>query len=647
MSTPETTATARPFAPRDPETFFKAQQRNRRATWRMSALCVFAAFLMGIPLTLVLTPFLYAVTMATAEVVNHFSPLPPEFWQSANDLAKLAYRVANAAINQRGVLAPQELAVGAALVLLPGIVLALVLWVGTLLLFRHGGVGGTIASLNAREPNPGDLKELQLADAVQEMAIAAGLPAPKVMLIDSPGANGAAIGTSPADAHIVLSRRLLDDLNRDQLQALVGHLVASVGNGDLRIAFTVTSVFETCGLIITLINAPFGKQSRSTLWRIIRYAFRRGPADAKSADADEVAELLADMLDVNSTDIDRFFGSQKPGLIRKFLRLVFFPFQFTNLAVELTLWFFLNVLLGPCMSLLWRTRRYLADAGAVELTRNPDALASALQRLSEDSTMVAGGSWATHLFVVNPSGDRSLRGLAPPADQQRKALEAWRASENVGGAVPPAVNLVPSTGAEAGEYARVRKEMMSAARAAAIGNADALARMQAFARVMGGDPALGLHDMPNLNDIFLAQRGDRAAIARIRMLQQTRRHEGQPKRGQTGLQTHSFVSFHPPLNKRAKRLQKMGAHLTSPTRTGSSVVLKIVVAALYLIIVPLLAMAGVLMLVVIAMMIGLNLLFLTLWLAVIHWAFAQDWAENIRAFVGFVEKLIAAFSRGG
>ena len=40
---------------------------------------------------------------------------------------------------------------------------------GILLLFRRGGVGGTIASLNAREPNPADIKELQLVDAVQEM----------------------------------------------------------------------------------------------------------------------------------------------------------------------------------------------------------------------------------------------------------------------------------------------------------------------------------------------------------------------------------------------------------------------------------------------------------------------------------------------
>jgi len=51
------------------------------------------------------------------------------------------------------------------------------------------------------------------------------------------------------------------------------------------------------------------------------------------------------------------------------------------------------------------------------------------------------------------------------------------------------------------------------------------------------------------------------------------------------------------------------------------------------------------MLVVIAMMIGLNLMVLTLWLAVIHWAFAQDWPKNIQAFVGFVQQLIAIFSK--
>src|SRR5690348_1684618 len=641
MSTPDR-ADAVPTmagAERPPEAFFKAQERNRRATWRMTALCVVAAFLMGIPLTLVLTPFFYAVTMATAEAVNYFSPLPPEFWQTTSDLARLGYRVTDAVINQRGGLDPVQLAIVAALIFLPGIVIALTLWAGMLLLFRHGGVGGTLASLNAREPNPGDLKELQLADAVQEMAIAAGLPAPKVMLIDSPGANAAAIGTSAEDAHLVLCRRLLDDLTREQLQALIGHLVSSVGNGDLRIAFTVTSVFETCGLIVTLINAPFGRQSRHTLWRMLGYAIRRGPG--KAAAAEEVAELLADTLDMGSTDIDRFFNSGRPGLIRKFLRFIFFPFLFTNAAVELTLWFFLNLLLGPCMALLWRTRRYLADAGAVELTRNPDALAGALQSLSEDTTAVAGGHWALHLFVVNPGGDSSLRGDTPSGEQQCKFLEAWRATAGAGSSAASPTGAAASPPAD---FASARREMMSLAMAAAMGNADAVTRLQSFAGTMGMDPAV-LHNMPNLNDLMAAQRGDRVALARVRMQRQSRqRQQGETRSGQTGLQQVSFVSFHPPLNKRAKRLQRMGARLAAPSRHGG-IGTKIVIGALYIILGPLLLTAGVMMLFVVALMIGLNLLFLALWMAVIHWAFAQDWPAIFNGFMKFVQDVSAAFNQ--
>src|SRR5215467_13550191 len=397
MSTQDPARPATTFVPRDPETFFRAQKRNRRATWRMSALGVFAAFIMGIPLTLALTPLVYAATLVVGEIVNHFSPLPREFLQTVDAYAQLGMRVGDYVFNHRGVLDPEELAIALCAVLLPGMLIAFALWVGMSVLFRRGGVGGALASLGAREPNPADLKELQLADVVQEMAIAAGLPAPKLMLVDSPGANAAAIGTSAQDARIVISRRLIDDLNRDQLQALLGHLIGSIGNGDLRIAFTVTSVFETCGLLVTLINSPFGGQSRRTLWRIIRYTFGRSSSEAaKAAEADAVAGLLAGNLDLDSTDIDRFFNSpQKGGIIRKFLRLVFFPIQFTNLAIEITLWFFNTALLGPCMALVWRTRRYLADASAVELTRNPDALAGALERLSQDNSTIPGGDWAT------------------------------------------------------------------------------------------------------------------------------------------------------------------------------------------------------------------------------------------------------------
>src|SRR4029077_11071164 len=125
----------------NPETFFAAQKRNRRATWRMSALCAFAAFIMGIPLTLVLTPLLYVLTMAVAEIINHFSPIP-EFLEQAGQLAHLGARVADYVLNQKGTLDPQELVTGLALVLLPGMAVAFALWAGMLMLFRRGGVGG-------------------------------------------------------------------------------------------------------------------------------------------------------------------------------------------------------------------------------------------------------------------------------------------------------------------------------------------------------------------------------------------------------------------------------------------------------------------------------------------------------------------------
>ena len=642
MSTLDRATTSRKIVLPDPETFFKAQTRNRRATWRTSALCVFAAFVMGVPLTLVLTPLLYGVTLVAADIINHFSPLPAAFWDNASDLAKIAYRAADYLLNQRGTLDATELIIAALLMLGPGMLLAFVLWMGMRLLFRHGGVGGTLASLNAREPNQTDLKELQLADVVQEMAVAAGLTTPRLMLIDSQGANAAVIGTSAADARIVLSRRLIDDLDRPQLQALLAHLIGSIGNGDLRIAFTVTSVFESCGLIIALVNAPFGKQSRRTLWRLLRYGLRRGSGDAQLVDAGEVGELLADTLDVKTTDIDRFFSKENPGLIRKFLRLLLFPLLFTNIGVEITLWVFLQILLGPCMALLWRTRRYLADASAVEFTRDPDALATALQRLSEDTNAIAGGAWASHLFVVNPKGDRSLRGVRPQPAQEEKMVAAWKTSATSDGYVPATINA--SSGAANTEWWRIRQEIMETAMAAASGNEAAVARMQRLTTSLGVNPAFGFQPIPNPADIAAAFKGNREAIARIRILQSNRGNESRVQSSQTGLQTHSFLSFHPPLKRRAKRLQKMGSRLVAP-ESHYGVALKVFISLLYIIVVPLMVVAAAAALGAVALIIMLNLLFLGIWLSVIHWAFGQDWSRNFHGFVEFVEDVSRAFSQ--
>jgi Zn-dependent protease with chaperone function len=602
---------ARSFAPQDPETFYKAQKRNRRATWRMAFLCLIAALLMGIPLTLVLTPLLYAVTLVVAEILNYFSMLSPAVLDNLNTMGKLALQVGDYYINGKGQLDPQTLAIGLALVLLPGIIVAFVLWVGVLALFRRGGVGGTLASLNAREPNRNDIKELQLIDVVEEMAIAAGLPAPKLMLVDSPGANAATIGTSAADARIVISRRLLDDLNRDQMEALLGQLIGSIGNGDLRVAFMVTSVFETCGLLITLINSPFGRESRGILWRILRYGFSSSKDAAHAAEADAVASLLSRSLEMGKGDIDRFFDAaeQKHSLWRKVVRTVFFPIFFTNVAIELTLWFFLNVLLGPCMALVWRTRRYLADASAVQLTRNPDALATALQTLNQDSTAVPGSIWASHLFVLNPKGDSSARTTSGPnQDQMRRMAAAWKASQSGTSGVPADPVTMQVTAADIAQF---QSEMRELQRAAVRGDMTAITRLMSFGKIVAAAQGDQI-EMPNPADVVAAMHGDRAAMARVQV-----RHESKPQMTNTGLQTQSMISFHPPLKRRLKRLNRMGAHIALGRRQmglGATIFMTV----LFLILVPLMLVAGAAMLAAIAMMIMLNLFFLGLWLAIIH-----------------------------
>ncbi len=351
-----------------------------------------------------------------------------------------------------------------------------------------------------------------------------------------------------------------------------------------------------------------------------------GTPEKRAADAAAIAESLSTSLDGDSPDMDQYFKQGNPGLIKKAYRLVMFPLMFTNMVIRLTLWMFLNVLLGPCMAMLWRTRRYLADATSVEFTRNPDALARALQCLSEDNTSLDSGDWATHLFVVNPKGDTGLRGQQPSREQMAKAIQGWASTAHMMSA-QDAANLYDTpvapagvaAGAAANDWPSVRQEMITTVKAAATGNPQAVARMRAIAEMMGERLPVGLGELPNFADFQAAAQGDNAAIERLKQTQQVRQ-QSQPKRGQTGLQMQSFVSFHPPLVKRAKRLQKMGSHMIAPVRAGGAV-LTVFMTLLYLIIVPLLTVAGGLMLIVIGILIGMNLMLLAVWLTVIHWIF--------------------------
>jgi len=119
--------TDRRYLASDRENFFDAQRRNRRATWRLAALCVAAVATMGVPLALLVTPLVYAVVLIVADIVNVFSPLPHAFWQQATELAHFGFVTLNWLFNHKPA-APQALALGAAVMLAPGAVLSFVLW---------------------------------------------------------------------------------------------------------------------------------------------------------------------------------------------------------------------------------------------------------------------------------------------------------------------------------------------------------------------------------------------------------------------------------------------------------------------------------------------------------------------------------------
>lgn len=562
---------------------------------------------MGVPLALVITPLMYGVGLIAADVVNLFWPVPAEFWRKAGAVAGFGKVALDWLVQQKSA-DPQALAVGAAVMLVPGMLFSFLLWVGLVRLLRRSGSGGALLALAAREPLPTVLKELQLADVVQEMAIAAGLPAPQLMLIDAPGANACILGAGPENARIVVSRALLEDLEREELEAILAHLLASIGNGDLRIAVRMTAVFEACGLLLAIINAPFGPQARRTLWRLVRCWLGSGSDDPKEQAA--IADFLTRSAGLETDDIDRFMDpSGKKSVLRSLRNFLLFPIFLTNLAIKLLLWVFLSVMVGPFLALLWRTRQYLADASAIQLTRNPDALARALQKLSQEPGQIPGGDWAAHLFLVLPGEGVGHADNSLSAQQMQTLARVWLASAPAG---------TQSTWATAGNFSAVSNQISATVQAAISGDVQAMARLHAaYHELTATDPQLAAQ-VPNPDDLVSARHGDFSAMTR---LQAVRRNQNQKasKDDSAGSQAPSLIDFHPPLKRRLNRLAKLGAQIHENSAEPKA---RIVVLVLSLLLGPFVLAILALLLLLIAILIMASMTFVAIWLAVIHKLFA-------------------------
>lgn len=194
-------------------------------------------------------------------------------------------------------------------------------------------------------------KDFEFYTVAENISIAAGLPKPKLYVIEDDAPNAFATGRDPDHAAIAVTRGLLDRLNRTELEGVIGHEITHVGNYDTRLGAIVAVLVG----IVALLGDWF---LRMTFW---------GPRRSQNSDDDK----------------------GNAGAIFMVLGVVFAilsPFVATLIQLAIS-----------------RRREFTADAGSVELTRQPSGLISALEKISDSNKPLREANKATaHLYIVNP-----------------------------------------------------------------------------------------------------------------------------------------------------------------------------------------------------------------------------------------------------
>ena len=256
---------------------------------------------------------------------------------------------------------------------------------GKWLQLRAGG-RAVARMVGAREvaPDTTDLRQRQLLNIVEEMSIASGLPMPTVFVLDDEkGINAFAAGLTTSDAVVAVTRGTLEKLTRDELQAVVAHEFSHILNGDMRLNVHLTAVLYGI-LIIALMGRGILGSLRFTRVR---------SGNNKNGGGIIVAIFLVGVVMLILGYIGYFFG-----------RLI-------QAAVS-------------------RQREFLADASAVQFTRNPDGITGALKKIGGyalgSRIQSTKASELSHFFFSQ--GFRSnfggLWATHPPLDVRIRAVDA-------------------------------------------------------------------------------------------------------------------------------------------------------------------------------------------------------------------------------
>ena len=230
--------------------------------------------------------------------------------------------------------------------------------------------------LGISHARPVDRKENPyLANVIEGLAIAAGIPKPKAYIIEDSAPNAFAAGRNPENAAIVVTTGLLDKLDRLELEGVIGHEMSHIKNYDIRYATLVVIFVGT----IVLISDWMGRS----------FFYGRRRRDSGGGQIGGIIILVALALAILSP------------LIAKLVQLA-----------------------------ISRQREYLADANGALLTRYPEGLASALEKIAKDTEPLEVANKATaHLYIVNPLLDHKgklneLFSTHPPTEERIKRLRS-------------------------------------------------------------------------------------------------------------------------------------------------------------------------------------------------------------------------------
>lgn len=392
------------------EDFLDAAARCRRDVWRVGTVAVLCSALLLAVLAALLTPLTFVLLTLASDVANLVWSVPEPISATRQWVRTFPkeQRAFPAAMTLIGV--PFALTVAAMVLAYVRIGRALALSPPFSGVFDTDDVG--VAA--TRKPDGANLAEQRIVNTVEEMAIAAGLPAPTVRMVEG-GMNAAIVGLDEQHM-LVLAGSGLAELSRDELQGTAAHLLASAANGDLGVGreivrlLVLVTIFRASGRVFE----PGGPTRAARLCLTLLF-----PTRARCRD---LVSLLREPPSPPITPGPSTGRSRSTKLTaREWAAMPLAgPLGIASVLGDLLL----DFLVLPLIALAWRSRKFMADATAVRLTRYPDALAGALKQI--DGAPGTGiPPWINHLAVV----DRLVLAdkLVTPAERISASLAAAEA----------------------------------------------------------------------------------------------------------------------------------------------------------------------------------------------------------------------------